>query len=590
MSPDQPMADLDGRAFDVLICGGGLAGLTLALDLRQTLPQLRVVVLERTERPLPVACHKIGESTQEIGSCYLERLGLRSYLRSNHIVKFAVRYFPGGGHLPLDRRLEIGPVNEPTVPSYQLDRGRFESDLREVICEAGVTLVEGATVRDLQLGPGEELHRVVARKGSERATLGARWLVDATGRAALLRRKLCLKRGAGHAASSGWFRLSGKVDVNQMVGDEAAAWRQHPTAAHRWRSTTHFMGEGYWTWVIPLAGGNTSVGIVVHKDHHGFDRVRSIERCWDFLDEHEPTLSAYLRAHLDRGEAVLDFGTINGFSQDIAKSWSEDRWGIVGAAGAFSDPLYSPGNDLIALANCLTMEAIRADVEGGDLASRCEALNRQYQTVVASSMTTFRHTGPVYGHPRAMATKIYWDNFHYWSFQGQLFMQRLYQLHGPALDRVLALGQRFGVLSGYVQDLLREWAKVAPEAPEGGFIGMPDFPSLVLDAHLALEERRTAEAAVAYIEGRLRQAEEIVTEIAVRALVELGPAAGARLVEAVGLRGWDVTFAEARAEAETLDERARAEALSLVARDLERLWPVKRHPAAAEAARLVFTA
>jgi 2-polyprenyl-6-methoxyphenol hydroxylase-like FAD-dependent oxidoreductase len=63
---------------DVIILGGGLAGLTLALQLRQRLPDLKVLVLERRSHPVPEAAHKVGESSVEIGAHYFENvLGLK---------------------------------------------------------------------------------------------------------------------------------------------------------------------------------------------------------------------------------------------------------------------------------------------------------------------------------------------------------------------------------------------------------------------------------------------------------------------------------------------------------------------------------
>lgn len=47
---------------DVVILGGGLAGLCLALQLRQRFADLAIVVLERNVHPLPIAAHKVGES------------------------------------------------------------------------------------------------------------------------------------------------------------------------------------------------------------------------------------------------------------------------------------------------------------------------------------------------------------------------------------------------------------------------------------------------------------------------------------------------------------------------------------------------
>ena len=62
---------------DVVICGGGFAGLLLARHLRQEMPELSVAVIDRMARPLPDAAHKVGESSVELGCQYLEALGLK---------------------------------------------------------------------------------------------------------------------------------------------------------------------------------------------------------------------------------------------------------------------------------------------------------------------------------------------------------------------------------------------------------------------------------------------------------------------------------------------------------------------------------
>jgi 2-polyprenyl-6-methoxyphenol hydroxylase-like FAD-dependent oxidoreductase len=80
-------------ARTVVILGGGLAGLTLAIQLRRQATPVDVVVLERRRHPVPAAAHKVGESTVEIGANYFEVvLGLKEHLTTRQLKKFGFRF------------------------------------------------------------------------------------------------------------------------------------------------------------------------------------------------------------------------------------------------------------------------------------------------------------------------------------------------------------------------------------------------------------------------------------------------------------------------------------------------------------------
>ena len=57
--------------YDVVITGGGLAGLTLALQLKKSKPVCTILVLEKRKDDAPAATHKVGESLSELGAYYL---------------------------------------------------------------------------------------------------------------------------------------------------------------------------------------------------------------------------------------------------------------------------------------------------------------------------------------------------------------------------------------------------------------------------------------------------------------------------------------------------------------------------------------
>ncbi|MBV1860187.1 MAG: NAD(P)-binding protein [Nannocystaceae bacterium] len=131
--------------YDVVIIGAGLAGLTLAIQLRQRAPLLRVLALERGTFPVPSAAHKVGESSVEVGSHYYnEVLGLSRALTHSKIPKLGLRYFfPGSDNTRIETRPELGQTHYHAVGSTQFDRGRQENILHAEALMLGVEVLDG---------------------------------------------------------------------------------------------------------------------------------------------------------------------------------------------------------------------------------------------------------------------------------------------------------------------------------------------------------------------------------------------------------------------------------------------------------------
>ena len=548
---------------DVLICGGGLAGLTLARQLRRESPSARVTVVDRASRPFPDATHKVGESSVELGSRYFEHtLGLKDYLLDKHLIKNGLRFFVGGGTLPIADRTELGPPQLPVIPSFQIDRGRFENDLR-AMCEAdGTTLIEGVSVESVELG---EPHRA---RLSDGRTIEADWLVDATGRRRLLTRQLGLGLPSGHTAHSAWFRVSGRLNIEHLVPASDTEWHGHDPDNIRWLSTSHLMGRGYWVWIIPLSSGLTSIGVVAHGEVHPFDSLRTLERALAWMAVHEPVLHAHIQntdAHV-----VQDFRCLKDFSYTTSRCYDASRWACVGEAGAFVDPFYSPGSDFIALANVFCAELIAHDIAGDDIAPYVEHFDWFYRRMASLSTVTYRDAADAYGKPRVMAAKIYWDNFSYWSFVCQYFFQEIFRLELAGQKRFDDVAERFAQLNLRAQMLFKVWGREASDVPVRRHQIMPPIPSELANLHLDLGQDMSPDDTRAYMNDRADRAEEVLTEMVLRAVTELGPEKGRALVEEIGAGDWTLRAIDARVAADAGPRRGRRKRLSKIARDVER--------------------
>lgn len=211
------------RTSDVAILGGGLAGLTLAIQLKQRDPSLVVAVIERRTHPVREAAFKVGESTVEIGAHYFaEVLGFREHLETEQIRKFGFRFFFSEGRDDIDRCTELGVSQLLPTPSWQLDRGRFENFLGEQARALGVDFIDGASVRGIALGADDDAHVVNFERGKDADTkqadsITSRWVVDASGRAGLIKRKLDLAQANDHDANAVWWRVDGFVKDRKSV-------------------------------------------------------------------------------------------------------------------------------------------------------------------------------------------------------------------------------------------------------------------------------------------------------------------------------------------------------------------------------------
>ncbi|HEU4591478.1 MAG TPA: NAD(P)/FAD-dependent oxidoreductase [Steroidobacteraceae bacterium] len=444
---------MSAKHTDVVIVGGGLAGLTLALQLRARLPALSITVLERHRLPVPEAAHKVGESTVEIGAHYLDTvLGLGAHLRERQLRKFGFRFFFSDGRRDVDAVTELGASRYLHTPGYQLDRGILENFLYERVRAQGVQLVTEAAVRDISLAE-RGTHGVRYERDGATHELAAGWLVDASGRAGLLRRQLDLKIDNGHHANAAWFRLSTRIDIDDWSDD--AGWHGRCFARERWLSTNHLVGPGYWVWLIPLSSGSHSVGIVADEAMHPLREYNSFDRALAWLRRHQPRLAECVEQ--SRGE-LQDFVALRHFSYGCKRVFSAQRWALTGEAGLFLDPFYSPGTDFIAISNTYITDLIARERAGESIEMHAHLYEQIYFSFYESTLALYRDQYPLFGDAEVMPSKVIWDYAYYWGILCQFFFQhRLTDIVSMSrLKRELGAAQ---VLNLRVQELFRRWSR-----------------------------------------------------------------------------------------------------------------------------------
>ncbi len=450
--PQSPEHRQPQARYDVAILGGGLAGLTLALQIKRARPEASVFVAEKRKGHAPEAAFKVGESSLEIGAHYFARvLGLSDHIESEQLPKMGVRFFfPAGDNGDIARRAEYGPPFRPQLPTYQLDRGRFENELARRNLDAGVDLFDGCAVADVEFGAEE--HTVVVSRDGEAASVQARWVVDAAGRASFLKGKLGLGKDAPHDINASWFRLSERLDPEEWTDDEAWLGRMSERGL-RWLSTNHLLDKGYWVWLIPLSSGSTSIGIVADPRIHPSEQIDTMDAAFEWLGKHEPQLAAVLDA---RRAKIVDFLKVHHYSHGSERVFSPERWCLTGDAGVFLDPLFSPGSDFIGISNSLVTDLILTDLAGKPVAERAEFSNDFYLRYFEAWLSHYQDLYPLFDNTLITAVRFGWYASAYFGvfvllfYEGKLADPDFLAEIKDELDRVLRLIPR-------VTRLVNDW-------------------------------------------------------------------------------------------------------------------------------------
>jgi flavin-dependent dehydrogenase len=327
---------------DIAIIGGAFSGASTALLLKRRNPKWRIVIVEKSVE----FDRKVGESTTEVSSCFLTRvLGLSQHLAHEQLPKQGLRmWFARSPETAFVDCAEVGARYNSRLSGFQVDRSTLDEHVLALAVVAGCELWRPAKVQQLELG-GVGRNELAVRMGEETRRLEARWVVDASGRAALVARKLGHFRAlTEHPVNALWARFTGVKDWDGLdLRTRFPQWA-NATKTSRGLATNHLMGRGWWCWIIPLKGGDTSVGLVHDTRLFQPQGGRTIgERLQAHFQTHPVGREMLGEARAVPGDQFA-YSALPYVSEQIAG----DGWVLVGDAASFIDPLYSPGLDFCA--------------------------------------------------------------------------------------------------------------------------------------------------------------------------------------------------------------------------------------------------
>ena len=259
---DRTLQDIP-KECDVAIIGGGPTGSSAANRLASE--GFHVVLLDRVTHPR----NTVGESLIPHFWRYAEQLGAKKAVQDEGFIAKSGGLALWGNEMRRLRFREFGY----DLPALHVERDAFDNILLRVAQDAGAQVFEGVTVKEVS-GLEDPVTTVeYMTPDGERNQLRARYIVDASGQAAVIAQQLKIRlfdEALKFSAFWGYYKKSRYLTYDGGVYDDEEKFK-HPPA-----TLISSIGDWGWTWHIVMRK-SVSVGIILPRSRLSELRARTEE-------------------------------------------------------------------------------------------------------------------------------------------------------------------------------------------------------------------------------------------------------------------------------------------------------------------------
>ena len=326
-----------GRNTDVVVIGAGPSGSVAAAYLAAR--GYAVDVVERTRFPR----FSIGESLLPQSMSLLEEAGLLEPVMAG-----GFQFKDGAVFRRGDEEQSLDFCDKSAIgwnSTFQVKRDLFDQILADSAARKGARVTFGEEViRFVPDDNGVSL-RIRSEDGAER-DITAKFVLDASGFGRVLARLLSLDRPSKFPVRKAVF-----CHVRDNIKDPSFD-------RNKILISVHPKTEAIWYWLIPLAGGLSSIGAVgpqAELDAAGSDHQSQL---FNLIAQ-----SGRMHELLAEAEQVRPAAALTGYASDVDRL-SGPRYALLGNAAEFLDPVFSSGVTIALKSAVLAGRALDRQLKG----------------------------------------------------------------------------------------------------------------------------------------------------------------------------------------------------------------------------------